>query len=542
MRTYHNFTPTFQSKADWSLPSILRIRATTHADRVFLDFPLTGETWTYRQMLACSENVAQRLLADGGVQGDRFLIMSSNRPELVFAWFAAAFAGLVEAPINTALLGSMFTHQVRTAAPKFCAIEAEFAQKFVDNREACTADVQFYVIGSGDPMDAAIALLREAGWVAEPFDTLFEGAEVTLPEIHVHEPAAIFFTSGTTGPAKGVIMPHAQIAFFADELVSLTRLTDADTYMACNPMFHGNAQFLAAYPVLIVGGRFVLRERYSASGWAVWIRDSKITVTNLMGVMFDFIWKQPRASDDADNDLRCVFAIPTPGFVNEFKERFGVKYIVESYGMTEVSMPIMTPYGEPYPRGSCGLLVDEWFDVRIVEPETDEEVPVGELGELIVRPKEPWTTNSGYYGMPDQTAEAYRNLWFHTGDGVRRDEEGWFYFVDRLNDTIRRRGENISSYEVEQAILEHGAVLECAAVATRSEDGTDDEIAVFVVTNGAADEKDVRAWGEERLPLFALPRDIYFTDELPKTASGKIKKAELRGEAVRRHASRVPAE
>lgn len=534
MRTYGDFEPLFGDPKTWSLPKILRERARTHGGRVFLDFPLSGETWTYARTLQCAQDAARALLAAGGAPGDRLLIMSSNRPEFVFAWIAAAFAGMIEVPLSTALRGSFFEHQVRTVEPAACAIEPEFAARFIESRGACAAIRRFHVMGSGAEAEAAIAQLRAAGWAAEPFAALFRGGKAELPQVQVHDPAAIFFTSGTTGPAKGVIMPHAQIAFFAQELVALTRLTDADRYMACNPLFHGNAQFLAAYPAMIAGATFVLRERYSPSNWARWIRHSKVTITNLMGVMFDFIWKQPSAPDDADNDLRCIFAIPTPAFGEGFRKRFGVEVFVESYGMTEVSMPMMTPYGEPYPQGSCGLLVEDWFEVRIVDPDTDQDLPPGQVGELILRPKMSWTTNSGYHRMPDRTAEASRNLWFHTGDGVRRDERGWFYFVDRLKDTIRRRGENVSSYEIEQTILEHPSVIECAAVAAKAEEGGEDEIALFVVLGGGAGAAEVRAWGEQRLPKFALPRDVYLIEELPKTPSGKIKKAELREEAKRR--------
>src|SRR5690606_26791066 len=169
-------------------------------------------------------------------------------------------------------------------------------------------------------------------------------------------------------------------------------------------------------------------------------------------VMMDFIWKQPRRPDDADNRLRSVFAAPTASSILAgFKERFGIEAFVEVFGLTETSAPILAPYGEDRPPGAAGSLAAGWFDGRLVGPETDREVPVGEVGELVVRPKHPWTCSLGYYGMPDRTAEAWRNLWFHTGDALRRDADGWFYFVDRYKDALRRRGENISSYEVEQA-------------------------------------------------------------------------------------------
>jgi crotonobetaine/carnitine-CoA ligase len=320
------------------------------------------------------------------------------------------------------------------------------------------------------------------------------------------------------------------MTFFADQGVSLVRLTDADTYMSVGPLFHGNAQFLATYPAMIVGGRIVLREKFSATRWAAQIRECGATVTNFVGVMMEWAWKQPPQPDDADNDLRCVWSVPTAtSIVEAFKERFGIEAFVENFGLTETSMPILTPYSAPRPPGAAGLLVEDWFDVRIVDPDTDEEVPVGQVGELIVRPKEPWTTCLGYYGMPEKTAEAFRNLWFHTGDGLRRDEDGWYYFVDRLKDAIRRRGENISSYEVEQTVLEHPSIADCAAIAVPAEtEAGEDEVMIFVVASGEVGRDEVSAWCRQRLPAFAKPKYIRFVETLPATPSGKVRKAELR--------------
>lgn len=473
--------------------------------------------------------------ADSLTKGDRLVIMASNRPEVVFAWTAAGFGGLVEVPVNTAYRGAFLEHQIRTVCPTACAIEPVMAERFVEIGETCTSIEHFYVMGSGEEAERAIAQLREHGWRARPFDTLFESPIQELPTVTPRDPVAIFFTSGTTGPAKGVVMSHAQMTFFADELKSLTRITDQDTYMAVGPMFHGNSQFLAAYPTFIAGGRFVLREKFSASQWASWVHQSNVTVTNLIGVMMDFVWKQPVKPEDAHTHLRCIFAIPTAtNIVEGFKKRFNVDVFVESYGMTEVSMPFMTPYDQPYPAGACGLLLADWYDVRIVDPDTDEELPVGEVGELLVRPKAPFTTNSGYYGMPERTVDAYRNLWFHTGDALKRDADGWYYFLDRLGDAIRRRGENVSSYEIEQAVLAHESVFECAAVAVPAGEGGEDEIALFVVNSTPVEISELDAWCRRLLPSFALPRDIHLVDELPKTESGKIRKAELRMQARER--------
>ena len=255
-------------------------------------------------------------------------------------------------------------------------------------------------------------------------------------------------------------------------------------------------------------------------------------MTNFVGVMMDWVAKQPPADSDKKSRLRCVFAAPTAWTaVDTLKQRFGVKAFVECFGQTEVCLPMLTPYGRPRPAGAAGLAEADMFEIRLADPDTDEEVPQGQVGELQIRTKEPWIINSGYYGMPEATANARRNLWFHTGDGMREDAEGWFYFVDRLKDCLRRRGENISSYEVERPILTHDAVQDCAAVGMPAdEEAGEDEVGVFVIAKEgkqvSADEID--KWASTRLPEFLRPRYIQFVDSFPMTPSGKVQKAKLR--------------
>lgn len=536
MRYYRDLRPSFADRGTWTLPAVLRHRAGTHGDQVFLDVPDQDVRLTYTETLAVAERVGGALLAGGCAPGDRVLIMAANSAEYVIGWFGTAVAGLVEVPVNTAYRGSFLEHQVRTVDPRAAVVDPEFVEAFLEI-EASTAVRTVYVTGSGPESGAALARLRGAGRTAEPFAALTEAEPpAALPEVGAADLAAILFTSGTTGLSKGVMMPHAHMYFFADECVSLTRLTDDDVYMSVGPLFHGNAQFLAAYPALIAGARFVLQRKFSAGGWVDQLRRSGATVTNFVGVMMDWVHKQPRRPDDADNRLRCLYAVPlATSIAPDFAERFGIEAFVENFGLTEISMPILTPYGEQRPPGAAGLLVDEYFDVRLVDPETDEEVPVGQVGELVVRAKLPWTMCSGYYGMPDRTVEAQRNLWFHTGDGLRRDAEGWYYFVDRLKDALRRRGENISSYEVEQPILAHPAVADCTVVGVPADaEAGEDELLLVVVpeTGSRPRPEELWAWCEARLPAFAVPRYIRFADALPMTPSGKVRKAPLREAGV----------
>lgn len=536
-RTYDDLHPTFDDPADWSLPHILRTRAASLGDRVYLDVPHEGLALTFGETLDRAECIAGGLLSDGAARGDRVLIMAPNRSETVLSWFGAVVGGLVEVPINTAYEGAFLEHQVRTTAPSVAIIHPSYAERFVDGGTAYESINRFYLLGDEAERAPAEALLSNEGYDCHAWDDLPASPRPSeLPAVAAHDLAAIFFTSGTTGLSKGVMMPHAHMTFFADECVSLTRLTDQDTYMCVGPLFHGNAQFLAAYPALVAGARFVLREKFSASRWTDQLRESKATVTNFVGVMMDWTWKQPPREDDHVNDLRCIFAAPTAtSILDGFRKRFGVEAFVEVFGLTETSAPFLSPYGEDRPAGAAGLLASKYFDVRLVDPDTDREVEVGEVGELTVRTKLPWTMCSGYYGMPEKTAEAQRNLWFHTGDGLKRDADGWFYFVDRLKDSIRRRGENISSYEIEQAVLGFPDVIECAVVpAPAASEAGEDEVAVFavLVEGSEAGEDEVREWCDRKIPAFARPEHIVLTDALPMTPSGKVRKIELREQAA----------
>jgi crotonobetaine/carnitine-CoA ligase len=528
-RYYRDLKPTFADRKDWALPTVLRHHAEQRPDSVWLDAPEEGATWTYAEMLASAERVGRNLLAHGTTPGDRVILVAANSSRFVRTWIGTAVAGLVEVPINTAYEHDFLAHQVRTVEAKLAVIDDVFAERFVDVAEAAKDITKFFVIDTGSA-DKAIALLQEAGWEAAPWDDLEEPAEGDLPEVKAADLASVLFTSGTTGPSKGVAMPHAQMYFFADECVSLVRLTSGDAWMAVTPLFHGNAQFMAAYPTLVAGARFVVRSKFSASRWVDQLRESNVTVTNFIGVMMDFIWKQDVREDDADNPLRVVFAAPTAAsLVQPMKERYGIEAFVEVFGLTETSAPIMSPYGEDRLAGAAGLAADEWFDVALVDPETDEEVPVGEIGELVVRPKVPFIVSNGYFNNAEKTVEAWRNLWYHTGDALRRDEDGWFYFVDRFKDALRRRGENISSYEIETAVLSHPAVVECAVIAVpASTEAGEDEVMAYVITQAETTPESLWEHCQSRIPSFAIPRYLRFVEELPKTPSQRVQKAKLR--------------
>jgi crotonobetaine/carnitine-CoA ligase len=534
-KVYTDLRPNFPDPETWTFDHVLRHHATERPDAVCLDLPEENATWTYAEALDSSERVASALYRSGAKQGDRVVLMAANSSQFVLTWWGTAVGGLVEVPINTNYEGEFLRHQLEIAQARFAVVDDTLVERWIGVAEHARGIEKFWVVDTGAGVrDKAVELLRDHGWQAVPWEELEEGEKVNLPVPRPQDLGAIFYTSGTTGPSKGVAMPYSQLYFFAQIVVSLTRLTHEDAYLTTTPLFHGNATFMAVYPVIIAGGRAVVRSKFSASRWIDHVRDSGVTVTNFVGVMMDFAWKQPPRDNDRDNKLRCVYAAPTAStIVKQFQERYGIEAFVDAFGLTETSAPIMSPYGVDRPAGAAGLQNAEWFDIRLVDPETDREVAVGEVGELVVRPVHPWTCSMGYYNMPEKTVEAWRNLWFHTGDALRKDEDGWFYFVDRYKDALRRRGENISSYEVEQAILGHPAVVEAAVIGVPADvEAGEDEVLAVVVTSEPVEASEILTWCEGRIPAFAIPRFVRVVDALPKTPSEKVRKAALREDGI----------
>jgi carnitine-CoA ligase len=530
-RYYTDLVPTFPDPETWTFGHVLRHHAAERPDAVCLDVPEEGLTWTYAAALDFSERIASAFCAAGADRGDRVVLMASNSSRFVRTWWGTAIGGLVEVPINTNYEGEFLRHQLDVAQARFAVIDDVMAERWVAVAVHARGIEKFWVIDSGAGIrDKAVDLLREHGWQAAPWEELEAADKRELSGVKPQDLGAIFYTSGTTGPSKGVAMPQAQLYFFAQIVVSLCRLTPEDVYLTTTPLFHGNATFMAVYPVIVAGGRAVVRSKFSASRWIDHVRDSGVTATNFVGVMMDFAWKQEPRENDRDNKLRVVYAAPTAStIVEQFKERYGIDAFVDAFGLTETCAPIMSPYGMSRPPGAAGLQNKEWFDIRLVDPETDREVPVGEIGELVVRPVHPWTCSNGYYNMPEKTVEAWRNLWFHTGDALRKDEDGWFYFIDRYKDALRRRGENISSYEVEQALLGHPDVVEAAVIGVPADvEAGEDEVLAVVVSSGNVQPAELLDWCSGRIPAFAIPRYLRIVAALPKTPSEKVRKAALR--------------
>jgi crotonobetaine/carnitine-CoA ligase len=510
----------------WVLPRVLADRARRFPNRPFLSFQGRPDV-TFGEIEMRSRQIARGLSELGVRVGDRVLVMLPNGLEFVETWFAVNMLGAVLVPVNTAYRSEYLAHVMNDSGATLMVAGETFLHVIAEVEESATTLKTVVVVAEGERSTVGPVRLTTLS-----FDDLRSTPD-SPPEqpVAVGDPAAIMYTSGTTGRSKGVVMPHGHLHLNPVVYIEQLGLTDKDVLYTCLPLFHANALLLGIYGALILGTRVAVARRFSASGWLNDIREAGATVTNLLGAMSDFIVAQDPNGTDADNPLRIATMIPiSPKIGPAFERRFGVK-LIELYGSTEVNCPLYHPIDAAYRPGSCGTVATKWFDCQLVDPVTDVEVPVSMAGELVVRNKTPFTIMSGYHGRPQETVAAWRNLWFHTGDVMRRDADGFFYFVDRMKDCIRRRGENISSFEVEAVVRSHPAVKEVAVVGIASPyDSVEQEVKACIVLNAGAEvtQKALFDHCAERMPDFALPRFIEFMDAFPKTPTEKIRKDVLR--------------
>ncbi len=526
MLTYPHFQPHFPRDM-WVLPRILEHQAARRADRPFLSWTDAGTPMSFSEVNREVNRIAHGLSGAGIGKGDKVVLFMPNCLEFVVTWFALTKIGAVEVPVGEMQKGAFLEHQLKLSGARTIITVAGLLDRLAEVEANVPRLEVCYLLGDTAPPGA----LRRAR--LRSFAELRTG-NTSNPEtvITPRDEAAVLYTSGTTGMSKGVVMSHSHFYFFAEEDVQLTGLTEHDVYMTGFPFFHGNAQFLTIYPCLIAGAHCVLYPKFSASDFFGRAARSGATVANLLGATMAFICATAPSPNDRAHKIRTIYAAPLAVELAEtFADRFGPIEFVDGFGQTEISNIFQTPRGAPRPPGASGVLMDQWFEVRIADPETDEEVREGEVGELLVRHKVPGTMTSGYLGMPEKTVETWRNLWFHTGDALRRDAEGWYYFVDRVKDALRRRGENISSFEVESVIRSHPAIAECAVIGVKADEqaGEDEVKACVIVKDGnTLDCAELIAWCDARMAPFMVPRYIEIMTALPQTPSEKVKKKELR--------------
>jgi len=516
-------------KTNWVVGKVLAEQARTRGEAHFIQFE-QGHMHTYAEAHALGNRAGNGFAGIGIGFGDNVAVMLNNRLEYLWSWIGLSRIGGVLVGINTALKGTFLTHVLSNTKARVGVFEPEFLPWLADIQDSVSDMEVVYVPGDVYDPDNLPSFKRIQ---VRNFDEVMAGAPDEIDaDITYRDIGMIMFTSGTTGPSKGALMPHGHLYLFGHCMETHLGLTEDDHYYICMPLFHAQGIMMQFFATLIAGGSAVLVRQFRATSWINEIRDHGCTVTNLLGVMNDFVLRQPAKYTDTDNKLRMVSAVPvTDETLENLRTRFAIPKFNEIFGMTEVNLPVARPLDAPDEAGCSGKVWDDYFEVIVADPDTDEEVPFGEVGEILVRPKEPYCFMAGYNGMPERTVETWRNFWFHTGDAGRMDARGYLWYIDRIKDTIRRRGENISSFEVEAVFLDHLSVKECAAVAVKAEIGGEDEVLICIILeDGAAPPapEELLDYAAPRMPYFAVPRFIDYVDEIPTTPTAKIQKNKLR--------------
>jgi carnitine-CoA ligase len=500
------------------IPGLLEEQAVRHRDRPLV---VCGEeTRTFRTMRDRAAELAGAFAAAGIRAGDRVGLVAENRIEALDAFVACAWLGAILVPINTGSRGPQLQHILENSGVSALAVEQAFVPQ-LDVVERLPDELERLWLLDSDGPDSW------RGLPAEPFPR--PGEAVAPAQVRPGDTLAILYTSGTTGPSKGVCCPHAQFYWWGVNTAAALRIGADDVLYTCLPLFHTNAlnTFLQA---LVHGARFILGPRFSASEF--WRRhvEAEATVTYLLGAMISILVSREPTPAEQEHRVRITLAPATSAELQAtFRDRFGIE-VIEGHGMTETNVVLGPRDGEQRP-GTMGRVMPG-FSARVVDDD-DAEVPDGEPGELVMRADEPFAFATGYWQMPEQTVAAWRNLWFHSGDRVVRDADGYFRFVDRLKDAIRRRGENVSAWEVEQVLLTHPGVAAAAVIPVPSELGEDDVMACVTARDGVGLEpEELVAHCVPRLAPFAVPRYVEIVESLPLTENGKVRKFVLRERGV----------
>jgi crotonobetaine/carnitine-CoA ligase len=517
--------------AEQTLPALLERQAARYEERPLFRWGATE--LSYRGVCEMAARSAGRLVEAGVRPGDRIATMSENRIELFELILGCAWAGAIVVPINTASRGAQLEHILGNCGARLVVVESAHLEAFGPLGSRGNVE-RAWVLPSAHEQNETESETQShlgaggrggvAGWSVVELPP--PGEPIAAHPAGPGDIAAILYTSGTTGPSKGVRCPHAQFYWWGVLMGESLRIVEGDVLYTCLPLFHTNA-LNAFVQALVSGATFVLGERFSASRFWARVTAADADVTYLLGAMVTILMSRPVEPVEREHHVRIALAPATPARIfDRFRERFGVQ-LIEGYGSTETNCPIAADDPAESRGGYMGT-VRPGFHARVVD-ENDQTVPDGTAGELVLRHDEPFAFADGYWAMPEQTVKAWRNLWFHTGDRVVRDPDGWYRFVDRTKDAIRRRGENISSWEVEQAVLEHRAVSAAAAFPIPSDLGEDEVMTAVVLEPGETlTPEELIEHCRPLLPYFAVPRYVEFVTELPLTENGKVRKQVLR--------------
>jgi carnitine-CoA ligase len=498
-------------------------------DKVYLQFE--QQKITYSQLYDRASLFAAGMLELGIQRDDKVCLMLNNSPEYLDAWFALSFLGAVAVPLNVHLKGEGLQYILNHSDCKLILVDQEYIPQIMACLPAIQRKIQLVVTGSeGNQM----LEMKEQGVSAAPIALLQSATRKQSPDLTLSPSAinSILYTSGTTGLPKGAMLSHGAYVksgiAFAEHMIGAV---SDDILFTTLPLFHINAQAHTTLGAISANATVALSKRFSASRFWDEIRKHQATIFNSLGSMITILCKQPEKENDWENPARLTACAATPKeFWEPFEKRFGLR-IVEGYGLTETTgFCISNPFQANRPP-SIGRPYD-YVETKIVD-ESGNELPSNEIGEILIRSNEEQVLMNGYYKMPEKTKEVMKDGWFYTGDRGYADKDGYLYFCDRIKQCIRRRGENISSWEIEKVVNQHPKVIESAAVGVPSELGEED-VKLYVILRSAQSMKpeEVLDWCQPRMAYFMVPRYIQFVDVFPKTATERIQKFKLKAEGI----------
>jgi len=520
--------PIWTTGPKYTINAVLARAVAAQPDKQYLDF--LGTKYTYAEVDRMARRAANGLIAQGVGKGDTVVCLLDNSDKFVFLWLGMMRIGAICVPVNTSYKGEYLRHQIADSGAGLVLAEEDYAVRVA---QLCDNLPELRTIAYRGNAPEGVN-----GKALVPFEVLFSDDE-TDPQIEVApgDLAFLVYTGGTTGPSKGCMFSHNYSVTMASQLVEGTGRHKNSVSWSALPMFHSNVYTNTFVACMLVGASVALYSRFSVSNFWPEVERTQATDVSLIGAMFPMLLNAPvtDAEKRYASKLQVAMGAPFPGNVRvAWRARFGTPELYcPGYGFSEASMITLIAAKEAHlaPPDSSGRR-NRWFDTRIFD-DNGVEVPDGVAGEVVTRPRMPDIMFSGYWRRPEETLRIMKNMWLHTGDIGRFDEDGWFYFVDRKKDYLRRRGENISSFEVENALRAHEAIDDVAAHAVPSELGEDDlKLTATLKPGYSLDPADLFHWCIDRLPYFALPRYIEFRAELPKSPVGRVLKYELRDQGT----------
>ena len=510
---------------------VLTDRARQWKDKTFLTWLPTGAKFSYAQLDELTSRVGAGLGAAGVKPGAHVAVLMDNCPEQLLAIWGPARAGFVTVPVNAAAKGQLLGYFLDHADCEALIVEEKLLPRYLEIRDT-TPRVRHVFVARPDRGEGTTPHAPNEAGIHEFTQLLERPATGEAPAPSFTDLAMLMFTSGTTGASKAIMFTHAQLVYWGTDVAFHHEYTPDDVAYVFLPLFHGNALLGSTMGSLMAGASIALAPRFSVSRFWSDVRTSGATVFNGVGAVTNFLWKQEPSPADRDHQVRRCHLAPVPGFAAGFEQRFGMT-IMSAFGLTDYCLG--SAYNTQSRRdklGSCGL-PRAGVELRIVD-EHDFDVPAGTPGEIVLRNNNPWGASLGYYKRPDATLESRRNLWFHTGDRGWIDEDGYVWYTDRIKDAIRRRGENISAFEVEEVIRTHPAVADVAVYPVRAETSEDEVAATITLRPGmeaSFRHESLLEHCNQNLAYFMVPRYIEIAQDMPRTLSQKVEKYKLRQHA-----------